>query len=1002
MSSQLFCPSRFLRQGSKSVTTILKNKSFYSSYAKTLAPGDQLHGYRVQQVRQVPELELTAIALEHEATGAQHLHIDREDSNNVFAVGFHTPVSDSTGVPHILEHTTLCGSEKYPVRDPFFKMLNRSLATFMNAFTASDYTIYPFATTNPIDYANLRNVYMDAAFHPRLEKLDFKQEGWRLEHEDPTDTSTPITFKGVVYNEMKGQTSDANYLYYIRAHESMFPGTTYEHSSGGEPARIPDLTHEQLVNFHKTHYNPSNARFYTYGNFPLEDHLSAIQERLSSFKRVDVPYVNKKVTPWTEPRKMSSTCAFDPLSPPDRQTRVSLSFLGNETRDTFETFSMRLLSYLLLDGHASPMYKALIDTNLGSEFSANTGYDSSTSTSCLSIGLQGVKDSDVALVQERIVQVLNDVKKEGFDNKRIEAAIHQMELGQKHKTADFGLTLMHGITSGWFNQVDPIDLLEINKNIERLKQELAEGDFFESRIDKYLLNNPHQLIFTMQPDQEYATKLSKAEEQRLADKVNQLSDTDKAEIAKDGKQLSANQDKVEDLSCLPTLELNDISPKMKRTVLDHTGLCNTPVQWRTTSTNGITYFRAISSLPSLQDDLKVYLPLFCDALLSLGTRTQSMAEIDEEIRLYTGGLRASTTVSTSHSDIDHTEEGIALIGNCLDRNVDKMYDILSKLILETNFDDTEKLKTLIIGNASGLVNSVAEAGHIFARTFAASSLTPAMHNAELLSGMTQVTFMNQLAATEDLTEVVAKLKTIAATVLKQPTLRVAVTCGEDAVSANESALSRFITSLPNDDHVPQHQHSNVFVPKYAKTFFPLPFSVNFSAKAYRGVPYTHADGAKLQVLSSLMTNHYLHREIREKNGAYGGGARYAGLNGLLSFYSYRDPRTLETLQTYASATDWILQRQFTEQELTEAKLSIFQGVDAPISVSEEGMLQFVNGVSDDMRQRRREQLLAVTQNDIRQVAEDYLKTNEASMAILGEANDKLMNDSSWTIQQFGQ
>ncbi|KAI7860572.1 peptidase M16C associated-domain-containing protein [Circinella umbellata] len=1002
MSTQLFCTSRLLRQASKRTTTIFKNNVQYSSFSKSLTPGDRLHGYQVQQVRQVPELELTAIALQHEATGAQHLHIDRDDSNNVFAVGFHTPVNDSTGVPHILEHTTLCGSEKYPVRDPFFKMLNRSLATFMNAFTASDYTIYPFATTNPVDYANLRNVYMDAAFHPRLEKLDFKQEGWRLEHEVPTDTSTPITFKGVVYNEMKGQTSDANYLYYIRAHESMFPGTTYEHSSGGEPARIPDLTHEQLVDFHKTHYNPSNARFYTYGNFPLEDHLSAIQERLSSFKRVDVPYVNKKVTPWTESRTMSTTCAFDPLSAPDRQTRVSLSYLGNETKDTFETFSMRLLSYLLLDGHASPMYKALIDTNLGSEFSANTGYDSSTRTSCLSIGLQGVKDSDVELVQERIVQVLNDVKKEGFDNKRIEAAIHQMELGQKHKTADFGLTLMHGITSGWFNEVDPIDLLEINKNIERLKQELAKGNFFESRIDKYLLNNKHKLIFTMQPDSDYASNLSKGEEQRLADKVSKLTDADKAEIAKDGKELSANQDKVEDLSCLPTLELKDISPKMKRTVLDHTGLCNTPVQWRTTATNGITYFRAISSLPSLEDDLKLYLPLFCDALLSLGTRTQSMAEIDDEIRLYTGGLRASTTVSTSHSDIDHIEEGIALIGNCLDRNVDKMYDIFSKLILETNFDDTEKLKTLIIGNASGLVNSVADSGHVFARTYAASSLTPGMHNAEILSGMTQVAFMNQLAATEDLSDVVTKLKTIAATVLKQPTLRVAVTCGEDVVSANESALSRFISSLPNDDHVPQQQHSNVFVPQYAKTFFPLPFSVNFSAKALRGVPYTHADGAKLQVLSSLMTNHYLHREIREKNGAYGGGARYAGLNGLLSFYSYRDPRTLETLQTYASATNWVLDRKFTDQEMTEAKLSIFQGVDAPVSVSEEGMLQFVNGVSDDMRQRRREQLLAVSQNDIRQVAEQYLKTDNVSMAILGEANEKLMNDSSWTVQQFGQ
>lgn len=226
---------------------------------------------------------------------------------------------------------------------------------------------------------------------------------------------------------------------------------------------------------------------------------------------------------------------------------------------------------------------------------------------------------------------------------------------------------------------------------------MANGNFFESRIDKYLLDNPHTLSFIMRPDEKYTAGLITEEQDRLSEKVNALSEQDKVEIAKDGKDLLASQDRQEDLSCLPSLQLSDIALKAKHTVLEHTGLCNTPVQWRTTSTNGITYFRAISSLPSLPDDLKMYLPLFCDSLLSLGTRQQSMAEIDDEIRLYTGGLRASTTLSTNHSDIDHIEEGIALVGNCLDRNIDKMYTILAKLIHETNFDDVEKLKTLING-----------------------------------------------------------------------------------------------------------------------------------------------------------------------------------------------------------------------------------------------------------------------------------------------------------------
>ncbi|KAI8368267.1 peptidase M16C associated-domain-containing protein [Radiomyces spectabilis] len=997
MSVQLLCTSRAFRKAALQ----LKNAK---SYTTKVTPGQQLHGYRVQQVRSVPELELTAVALQHEATGAQHLHIDRDDVNNVFAVGFGTPVKDSTGVPHILEHTTLCGSQQYPVRDPFFKMLNRSLATFMNAFTAADYTIYPFATTNPVDYANLRSVYMDAVFHPRLEKLDFKQEGWRLEHEVPTDASTPIQFKGVVYNEMKGQTSDANYLYYSQAQQAMFPGTTYEHLSGGDPPAITNLSYEQLLEFHQSHYHPSNARFYTYGNFPLEDHLSAIGKELQNYAAVKPPHVNKIVQPWTGPRTVTGMCALDPLSPPDRQTKLSLSFLANDSNDVFENFSMKLLSYLLLDGHASPMYKALIDTNLGSEFSANTGYDNSTRSACLSIGLQGVKEDDVQLVQERIRSVLKQVKQEGFDAKRIEAAIHQMELGQKHKTADFGLTIMHGISSDWFNGVDPIDLLEINKNIDRLKHELSQGNFFESRIEKYLLNNPHTLTFIMRPDAQYSSNLVSEENARLAKKVSALTEADRKEILEKGKELLSNQDKTEDLSCLPTLHLEDISKTVKRTALDHTGLCNTPIQWRTTATNGITYFRAISTLPQLSDDLKLYLPLFCDALLSLGTKSQSMAEIDEEIRLYTGGLRASTTVSTNHSDIDHMEEGVALTGNCLDRNIDKMYDIFMKLVHDTNFDDVEKLKTLIVGNASGLVNSIADSGHVFARTYASSMLTPAMQNAEILSGMSQVAFMSQLAATEDLSNVVAKLKEISSLVLKQGSLRVAVTCGEDAISTNEKSLIKFISSLPEQGKASVSE-SKVFVPQFRKTFFPLPFSVNFSAKVLRGVPYTHPDGAKLQVLSSLMTTHYLHREIREKNGAYGGGARYAGLGGLFSFYSYRDPRTLETLDTYSSSVDWVQKRQFTDQEITEAKLSIFQSVDAPQNVSEEGMFQFVHGISDEMRQWRREELLQVTQKDIKEMAERYLvgsvSRNEYSTTILGEVTDKISAENGWDIKQWG-
>ncbi|KAI8391039.1 peptidase M16C associated-domain-containing protein [Radiomyces spectabilis] len=968
------------------------------------APGDSLHGFRVQQRQTIPELQLSAILLEHEATGAQHLHIDRDDANNVFAVGFQTPVNDSTGVPHVLEHTTLCGSQQYPVRDPFFKMLNRSMANYMNALTGSDYTIYPFATTNMTDYANLQSIYMDAVFCPKLTYLDFSQEGWRLEHDVAADSNTPIKFKGVVYNEMKGRTSDTSYLFYRQSQQAMLPGTTYSHVSGGDPSHITNLSYDQLKAFHDTYYHPSNARFYTYGNFPLEHHLAAIQEKLDGYKRRSIPAAKSTVDPWDQPRASFTTCSLDPMKPEDKQNRVSLSFLANNTEDVFETFAMKLLSSLLLNGHASPMYKALIDTNLGSEFSPNTGYSSTTKSSYLSIGLQGVHDKDIDKVQAEIRSVLEQVRRDGFDVKRIDAILHQMELGQKHKTAKFGLGIMNSITSNWLNGANPMELLQVNKHIDRFKQEFADGQFFESRIDRYLLNNPHTLTFVMQPDATYTKQIAEEEQSRLKEKIHALTPEDKKEIVARGQALVAKQDEVESLDCLPTLHLNDIATKQKRFVFEHTGLCNLPVQWRTTSTNGVTYFKAISTLPPMSDDLALYLPLFCDALLSLGTRSQTMADIDDDIRLYTGGLSVSPIASTNHSDLDLAEHGIILGGNCLDRNVDRMYSIFTKLIRETNFEDTKKLKTLIMGNASALANSIVGSGHVYARTYAGSSLTPDMHYSELSGGMSQIDFMNYLAALDDLSPVSDKLKLIASNVLHQPSLRMAVTCGEDAVSANTDALSSFIQSLPTESSSSFDTNEAVFAQNFQKTFFSLPYSVNFTSMALRGVPYTHVDGPKLQVLSSLMTSHHLHREIREKNGAYGGGLVYAGLQGLLSFYSYRDPNYLQSLKTYQSALDWLCHREFTDQEMTEAKLSIFQNIDAPLSVSSEGMLQFIHGVSYDMQQQRREQLFNVTQDDVHRVANKYLKEaieqNNCSMTVLGKepTEPQQLEAQGWKIR----
>eukprot|EP00833_Pecoramyces_ruminatium_P008303 jgi/Orpsp1_1/1182335/evm.model.c7180000080872.1 len=458
--------------------------------------GEKINGFEVQKVKPIKEFDLVALKLNHIKTGAEYVHIANDDSNNVFSIAFQTAGKDSTGVTHILEHTSLCGSKKYPVRDPFFKMLNRTLATFMNAFTAADCTFYPFSTENEKDYYNLMDVYLDATFNPLLRELDFKQEGWRVEHTDPKDKNSPYQFKGVVYNEMKGSLSDQGRLFATRLQQQMHPGTTYATISGGDPEYIVELTYDELKKFHKKHYHPSNSKIFTYGNFNIDKHLKFIDNYISKYEPIKIDKIDN-VKPWTSPRKVHMMCPPDPMGKPGKQTKMCVSFLINDGNDLYESFVMQVLSHLLLSGESYPMHKALIESNIGSDYSAGTGYDDNARMATFSVGLQGIKTSDVEMVEKTIMDVFKDCQKNGFDKKQIEAYLHQTELNLKHKTASFGLNIMESMIGNWIHGADPIDTIDVNKILDRFKKEYTQSGFFEKRIEKYFLNNKHRLTFIM-------------------------------------------------------------------------------------------------------------------------------------------------------------------------------------------------------------------------------------------------------------------------------------------------------------------------------------------------------------------------------------------------------------------------------------------------------------------------------------------------------------------------
>ncbi|KAH6688989.1 mitochondrial presequence protease [Plectosphaerella plurivora] len=982
--------------------------------------GEKLHGFTLVRTKHVPELKLTALHLQHDKTGADYLHIARDDSNNVFSIGFKTNPPDDTGIPHILEHTTLCGSEKYPIRDPFFKMLPRTLSNFMNAFTASDHTFYPFATTNSQDFKNLMSVYLDSTLHPLLKQTDFTQEGWRIGPENPQAAQSPdatpedskLVFKGVVYNEMKGQMSDAGYLFYIRFQDHIFPDIN---NSGGDPQKITDLTYQQLRDFHAKNYHPSNAKIFSYGDMPLTDHLESVNAQLSAFDRIaEDTTIHRPVDLSSGPREYTIEGPMDPLVAPDRQFKTSVSWVLGETTDVVETFSLSLLSTLLMDGYGSPLYKGLIESGLGTDFSPNAGFDGSGKLGIFSVGLTGVQEAEVPKLKAEVRRILEEVKQNGFDRTKIDGSLHQLELALKHKTANFGMSLLHRLKPKWFTGVDPFDSLAWNDTISAFEAKLNAGGYLESLIDKYLLND-NTLSFTMSPSATFGDDLAKEEQTRLAGKIKDATEKAGGE-AEARKQFEARELELlveqgktttEDLSCLPTVHVKDIPRSKEPTVVRDDTVDAVKVQWHEAPTNGLTYFRAINTLDNLPDELRELVPLFTDSIMRLGTKDMSMEQLEDLIKLKTGGMSVGYHSTPSPTDFHSASEGLIFTGMALDRNVPAMFDLMRKLILETNFDSPEaalRIRQLLQASADGVVNDIASSGHNFARGVAEAGLTRNAWLRQQIGGLSQVKLVTSLASrpeSDGLVDVIQKLKQIQALALAGGNIRTALTCGTESVGANSSALSSFLSSapknLPSLPTTPPRAFS-----KDIKSFFPLPYQVYYGSLAVPTTSYTSAEGAPLQILAQLLTHKHLHHEIREKGGAYGGGAYSRPLDGVFGFYSYRDPNPQNTLAIMRGAGQWAVDKQWADRDIEEAKISVFQGVDAPRSVNEEGMGRFLSGITDEMKQTRREQLLDVTRDQVREVAQKYLvdglARDEGRIAFLGEKRPWV--DETWKVSEM--
>ncbi|KAL1985225.1 hypothetical protein VTN96DRAFT_8141 [Rasamsonia emersonii] len=990
------------------------------------AVGEKLHGFTVRDKKHVPELHLSAVLLKHDKTDAEYLHVAREDKNNVFSIGFKTNPPDATGVPHILEHTTLCGSEKYPVRDPFFKMLPRSLSNFMNAFTSSDHTTYPFATTNRQDFKNLLSVYLDATLHPLLKEEDFRQEGWRIGPENPRAAEErggspeaskqleDIVFKGVVYNEMKGQMSDANYLYYIRFKEHIFPAIN---NSGGDPQFITDLTHKQLVDFSRKNYHPSNAKIFTYGDMPLSDHLEQIGSVLNGFdkgtadKDVKLPLDLSR-----GPINVTIPGPIDTFTSEDRQYKTSTAWLMGDTADVVETFSAGILSSLLLDGYGSPMYRALVESELGSSFTPNTGLDTSSKKPIFSVGVNGVREEDVPRVNEAIRNVFHECLSNGFSDDKVQGYLHQLELALRHKTANFGIGVMEKTLSSWFNGNDPMKELAWNDVIDEFKRRYAQGGYLESLLQKYLLNDNY-MTFTMVGSPTFNEELDAKEKARKDAKLAELTakfgsvENAVAHLDKEELELLKIQENAQhaDVSCLPSLHVSDISREKERKPVREGKVDNVDVVWREAPTNGLTYFQALNALDDLPNELRLLIPLFNDCIMRLGTANRTMEQWEDLIKLKTGGVSTSTYLVSSPTELGKFSEGLQFSGYALDKNVPTMLEIIRALITETDFTSAaapKMLLELLRSTTNGALDAVAGSGHRYAANAAAATLSRRFWVQEQQSGLTQLQATANLlrdaeSSPDRLDELLQKLRLIQSfAISRSHKLRVRMVCEPNSAAENESTLQKWLSALPQTPTIPKTAKDDQPTGASGMVLYDLPYKVYYSGLAMETVPFVDPSSAPLSVLSQLLTHKYLHPEIREKGGAYGAGASNAPIKGVFTLSSYRDPNPLNTLNVFKNSGVFARDRSWSEKELEEAKLSIFQGLDAPTSVDEEGMQYFMSGVTHEMDQRWREQVLDVTAKDVNEVAQKFLVDGpRQAVCVLGEKKE-FADSGEWDMKKL--
>lgn len=955
----------------------------------------------------IPSLRVELQDYRHRATGARHIHLASDDPHNVFLVAFLTVPQDSTGVAHILEHTALCGSRRYPVRDPFFMMIRRSLHTFMNAFTSADWTAYPFASQNKKDFNNLLDVYLDAAFFPLLNELDFAQEGWRLEFGEPDNSDFPLVFKGVVYNEMKGVLSSPVSRLHQALQSVLYPTTTYHHNSGGDPAHIPDLRYADLKAFHARHYHPSNALFLTYGDIPAAEHQQRFHDRvLQQFERQALDFSIPDERRYQEPQSLT---AYYPLAGEDdtqRRTHIVLGWLLGRNSDPRAMLETQLLSDILLDNSSSPLRHALETSSLGTAPSPLCGFDDDFRETAFVCGLEGSEPEHAEAVEQLILDTLQRVAKDGVPPETVEAMLHQLELSQREITGDgfpYGLQLLLDALTPAIHGGDPVATLDLDPHLEQLRADCRDPDFIKGLVRRLLLDNRHRVRLVMAPDPALGEREAAAEQARLAERRATLDAADCRFLVERARALQQRQNQADDPELLPRVTLADVAPELTIPRGESRPLGALPTTWYTRGTNGMAYAQLIAELPRLNGSLHDLLPLYALCLPEVGCNGHDYLTQQARQAAAVGGLSAGCLVRNPIAEPTAIKGLLTLASKALARKHGELAELMQETFSQARFDELPRLRELVAQLRAQREAAVTRSGHTLAMIAASSGLSPITalaHRWDGLLGLQALrTLDRQLVDDTELAAFGERLTAIHGELQSTPRQLLVVSETEaqaDLTASLGGRLAGLDAARPSEPFT-----ANILEQPFNQGWS-TSTQVNFCAAAWPTVPPDHADAPALMVLGEFLRNGYLHRAIREQGGAYGAGAGYHGDSGTFRMFSYRDPRLVETFADFQSALDWLTQANHEPRTLEEAILGVVAAIDKPGSPAGEAISAYFAGLfgrTPEWRQHFRRQVLGIGLADLQRVAAEYLSPDQMRRAAIGSAAT-LRTLEDWTIHSL--